>query len=332
MPCHRLRSTACAAVLLLCTVLPAHGQIDEEWGRPTAGVLAIGNMTDAPGLEALVPDDPTGGEVNPTTRAISLWRAEDYGTLPSPFDLYTETTYWLRDVDGDGFAEIIGLVPVNNLQGTPGSLGILDVSAFAPRFSFKWTPIQGIGVEPNLEFIQLNAQEPSALVNWGRYVRIHSSVTGNLLYDSEVSIGSNWRVNSVLVDDLDGDGAEEVLVSFFDAPNAYQLVMIGDRSVRTSAEPSSISSQILMQSRPNPASGSTVIAYTLPQSGRVRLRVFDTAGREVRTLVDEWTAAGSYTRQWNGKDDAGVAVASGIYFYELDVDGQRQTQKVVQIR
>lgn len=50
--------------------------------------------------EPEVPDDPTGGEVNPTTRAISLWRAEDYGTLPSPFDLYTETTYWLRDVDG----------------------------------------------------------------------------------------------------------------------------------------------------------------------------------------------------------------------------------------
>lgn len=332
MPCRRLQSTAWAGVLLLCTVLPALGQIDEEWDRPTAGVLAIGNLTDAPGLEALVPDDPTGGQQSPTTRAMSLWRAEDYGTLPSPLELYAETTYWLRDVDGDGFAEIVGLVPVDNLQGTDGALGILDVSTSVPRFSFKWTPIQGDEVEPNLEFIQLNAQEPSALVNWGRYVRIHSSVTGSLLYDSEVSIGSNWRADSVLVDDLDGDGAEEVLVSFFDSQSAYQLVMIGDRGVRVSAEPSSISSQILMQSRPNPASGSTVIEYSLPESGRVRLRVFDTAGREVRTLVDEWTAAGSYTRQWNGKDDAGVAVASGIYFYELDVDGQRQTQKVVQIR
>ena len=62
------------------------------------------------------------------------------------------------------------------------------------------------------------------------------------------------------------------------------------------------------------------------------LKVFDAAGRLVETLVNERVNPGDHFRMWDGTDHRGSRVASGIYFYELIVNGQRQTRKLVQVR
>ena len=88
----------------------------------------------------------------------------------------------------------------------------------------------------------------------------------------------------------------------------------------------------LLANYPNPFNPSTTIRYRLASPGRVQLMVFDAAGRRVRTLVDEERAAGSHDVTFDGRDDAGAAIASGVYFYRLDADGFSQTRKMVLLK
>ena len=80
----------------------------------------------------------------------------------------------------------------------------------------------------------------------------------------------------------------------------------------------------LHQNYPNPFNPQTNIPYDLAEGGDVALRVYNLLGQEVRTLVRERQAPGRYTAQWNGMDDRGVSVSSGIYFYRVSVAGKFQ--------
>ena len=71
---------------------------------------------------------------------------------------------------------------------------------------------------------------------------------------------------------------------------------------------------------PNPFNPSTQISFDLARDGSVELAVFDAAGRRVKTLVNGLRTAGPYTVQWNGTDDGGARVASGVYRYVLQTD------------
>lgn len=99
-----------------------------------------------------------------------------------------------------------------------------------------------------------------------------------------------------------------------------------------SAAPPAPAGVRLMQNVPNPLNGSTSIAFELADAGLVRLRIYDAAGRLVRTLADGRRDAGRHAVAWDGRDDGGRDTASGLYFYELDVDGRRQTRKLLQVR
>ncbi len=73
----------------------------------------------------------------------------------------------------------------------------------------------------------------------------------------------------------------------------------------------------LYQNYPNPFNPFTVIHYQLMIDNFVTLKVYDVLGREIKTLVHEQQSAGRYQVRWNGRDDAGQAVSSGVYFYRL---------------
>jgi flagellar hook assembly protein FlgD len=74
------------------------------------------------------------------------------------------------------------------------------------------------------------------------------------------------------------------------------------------------------------------ISLDLAQKGQVEIRIFDVAGHVVRRLVDRRLPAGRHAVVWNGLDDAGGRVASGVYFYALVAADYRATRKLVVLR
>ena len=91
----------------------------------------------------------------------------------------------------------------------------------------------------------------------------------------------------------------------------------------------------LGQNHPNPFNPRTTIPYAVPATlhpQHVKLVVLDVAGRVVRTLVDKEQAGGAYDVDWDGQDDRGELVSSGIYFSVLDVAGERRAGKMVLLK
>ena len=84
--------------------------------------------------------------------------------------------------------------------------------------------------------------------------------------------------------------------------------------------------------QPNPFRSEARIAFTLPADGHVRLRVFDVTGRRLATLAEGMCAAGAHQVTWDGCDDAGRAVASGLHFVQLEAMGRTLVRRVAVVR
>lgn len=88
----------------------------------------------------------------------------------------------------------------------------------------------------------------------------------------------------------------------------------------------------LSQNAPNPFNPVTVLRFQLGQPGPVALRIYSVDGRLVRTLVRGNLPSGRFKVVWDGKDDRGSAVASGMYLSEVVSSGQRVTRKMSLLR
>ena len=86
--------------------------------------------------------------------------------------------------------------------------------------------------------------------------------------------------------------------------------------------------ELAIRAYPNPFNPSTTIRFSLSGATPVRLAIVDITGRHVRTLVDEIRNAGEQRVSWDGKDDRGSVVGSGVYLYRLDVEGESRTGKL----
>jgi len=85
----------------------------------------------------------------------------------------------------------------------------------------------------------------------------------------------------------------------------------------------------LEQNYPNPFNPTTTISYELPQSGQVRIEIFNTLGQRIRTLIDRKMNAGRYSVVWKGNDDAGNPIATGMYFYRMEVAERTFVRKLL---
>jgi hypothetical protein len=90
--------------------------------------------------------------------------------------------------------------------------------------------------------------------------------------------------------------------------------------------------QIILENSPNPFEAKTKISYALPKESRVTLTIYNVAGQKVKTLVNRMQSAGMYSADWNGKDDQGRNVASGVYFYRLDSENFKAIRKMIVVR
>jgi hypothetical protein len=108
--------------------------------------------------------------------------------------------------------------------------------------------------------------------------------------------------------------------------NYIDVVQSTPTSVDDSAAPGVLRQ---FQNQPNPFNARTTIEYVVPSDGQVKMTVFDARGRQVRVLVDEWLPSGKHTAIWDGRDQDGHLLASGVYFHRLEAAGATRTGKMV---
>ncbi|MBX7150853.1 T9SS type A sorting domain-containing protein [bacterium] len=88
----------------------------------------------------------------------------------------------------------------------------------------------------------------------------------------------------------------------------------------------------LKQNYPNPFNPSTTIAFDLPQDGTLKLVVYNLLGQRVKTLYSGFQLAGSYRISWDGKNELGQQVASGVYLYRVEAGAFVKTKKMMLIK
>ena len=136
---------------------------------------------------------------------------------------------------------------------------------------------------------------------------------------------------TLAVYDLDGDEAPELIgrgvqdstVQVWGSPNTP--TGISDRDL-------AVAGFQLQQNYPNPFNPSTTIRYSLENPGRIEMTIFDTLGRQVRALINEHKPAGEYAIAWDGRNDAGMRVTSGAYFYQIKAGGRQQTRRMILLK
>jgi len=109
-----------------------------------------------------------------------------------------------------------------------------------------------------------------------------------------------------------------------------QLNMLEPVSVRVATEPPS--EFTLGRNFPNPFNPMTRIPYSIRTRGKVTLRILDVLGREIRTLVSDDQSPGRYEAEWNGRNEKGQTVSSGVYLYQLQSGGFNQVRTLLLLR
>lgn len=152
--------------------------------------------------------------------------------------------------------------------------------------------------------------------------------------------GQGWSCELADIQRLTCDGAALQVVTA-GGTDTYALESIGridfNLDAWTGIEDPELAQDVvgtlhLSQNRPNPFGPETRIAFDLPQDGRAELRIYAVNGRFVRTLVEEERSAGPQSVLWDGLDDAGRPVSSGVYLYTLSAPGVEEGRKMLLVR
>jgi flagellar hook assembly protein FlgD len=89
---------------------------------------------------------------------------------------------------------------------------------------------------------------------------------------------------------------------------------------------------VLEDAFPNPANPETTIRFSIPQDGEVRLLVYNSSGQLVKSLHEGWVQAGTYQSAWDGTDDTGSSLASGVYLYRLESGTFSEAKKLTLLK
>jgi len=88
----------------------------------------------------------------------------------------------------------------------------------------------------------------------------------------------------------------------------------------------------LNQNHPNPFNPTTTVSFVLPDRTHVKLSIFDVTGRHIRTLADDVLDEGVHQYVWDGRDDRGGQVSTGVYFYRLETTERMLTRKMLMLK
>jgi len=161
----------------------------------------------------------------------------------------------------------------------------------------------------------------SGITGSGAIVRVKMKIAANARIGDKI----NLTLHNVVANDEKGSKL---------ALNAKAATIIvgGTTDVGEKDQTALPASYRLLQNHPNPFRATTAIRYELPETGQVVLQVYNLAGQEILQLANHIQPAGRYTMNWNGHDQQGRAVPSGVYLCRLQAGTFVQTQRMVVVR
>ena len=149
----------------------------------------------------------------------------------------------------------------------------------------------------------------------------------------ELQVQITNRIATVIIPNSEWMGGETII---FYAKDPYGLTgnSITTFTVSTSADVNSEQKSIptdfaLYPNFPNPFNPETTISFDVPEPSQIKITIYNRLGQKVRTLLDGTKAAGHYQINWNGTDDFGNKVSSGVYFYQLETEKYTATRKMI---
>ncbi len=153
-----------------------------------------------------------------------------------------------------------------------------------------------------------------------------SSAASDVVTAMTVNLPSNSRLYALDAETSSAAaGGDKTQIAYYGSLGAVKQAAPFEES--NSAE--RITHYELFANYPNPFNPTTTITYQIPQAGRVSLKIFNMLGQVVRILVDAEVAAGLHAIAWDGKNNRGEAVASGVYIYRLEACEVVKTKKML---
>ncbi len=152
---------------------------------------------------------------------------------------------------------------------------------------------------------------------------LKAAVGGTSWIEDDFIIGGSWAHNYAHYRIKAQDSQNQL-----SAVSNSMAVAVGAMLPKTAGEEGHRHQFLLAQNSPNPFNPTTRISYEIPEAGHVTLKIFNAVGQHVATLVNDYQEAGAKEITWNGKDDSGNEVASGLYLYRLQAGDQIKTMKM----
>jgi len=246
--------------------------------------------------------------------------------------------YWLKNIppgEASITVEAPGYLPWADLE----TLQILPNRTLA-SIDFNLTPCPIPATLTASDSIQSQIE-----IHWVAVT--HDNLLGYNVYRADWENGEFTKLNTTPLQQLQyiDTGAPESTVVWYYVTAAFgngvwtaesfaSNIDYGSRNVSSGIEdtPQVPTDFFVSQNYPNPFNPTTLITFGLPKDGNIRVEVYNLLGQRVRTLLQGQEKAGYKTVKWDGKDDAGKGVSSGIYFYKVEAGNFHETKKMTLLR
>ena len=326
--------------------------------EPTFGSDVLGNLSPATPLGFLRGGDATGDnqvDIADANQIFATWNLTpadagfvrdadinndgvintlDIGYVSTNFNSFGAPPVFKPVVGGDNAGAIARVVGMDDVEAWwPGKVfevtakveGMNDVTAYGLTMAYDpelVRPLEAQAVEQGDVF----DENAAGSLFYQRVQPGAIEVTGS-------RIGRGWSARG------DADLVTVRFVTLGDEPGVIdiasgELVNSSYQGVQMQVDsaPALPTIAALHQNYPNPFNPSTEIKFDIPTARDVKLRVYNQLGQTIRTLVDNRMKAGTHNLKWDGADAQGKAVASGIYFYNLEAGDFSQIRKMMLVK
>jgi hypothetical protein len=299
----------------------------------TLGGIIKGTISSAKGplqgipIYAYSTSSPLLSEGSGTTDGSGNYRINGLGSGYYKIYASGDTTYAYRYYNNDSTWSTADSVLVTAADSVTGKNFSLEVGGVISGYVYGdgGVPLSGEDVTAIGLFDQVTVYRTDTTSADGSY-KIGGLRTGNYLVLASIECDQMWYNNKPF-----GSPPDSVPVTMPDTtPNInFNFPSAVEDEDEITQHPSEFE---LHQNYPNPFNPETRIEYALKKTGHVALRIYNILGEKVKTLLDQDQPAGLYRIDWDGKNDNGKFVSSGLYLYKLEVNGFSQAKRMLLLK